>query len=175
MGFLPSPPSRTRCSHRDIDIHGQFIAMKQLYVISEPNVQEIQDGKQCFCATVCIDHSGGELTTRVGNRIYEGCRAGRLKVPGFPNYAPIISAMKEGSSASPTKSFRVSCQQGERLVVLEALAKRWVESDLTKERAEETIANHNATYNADGEYCVAERTVNFTFYFIYNIFILDIL
>ena len=119
--------------------------------------QEIQDGKSCYCSTVCVDSSGAEMQDRLANKIYEGCRAGRMKLPGFPDFQPLLAAMKEGTNASSTKSFRVSCQQHDRLVILESLARKWVDSEVTRDRAEKVISEHNTAFNPDGEYWASER------------------
>ena len=74
--------------------------------------------------------------------------------------------MQQGGSVARSKSYRVSCQQGDRLVVLEALAKRWVQNPLTKERAEQAMSEHNSAYNQNGEYWAVERTVSFDIVFI---------
>lgn len=126
--------------------------------IHDSNEQELQDQHQCYCASICVDHSGSELTTRLGNKVFEACRSDRMRIPGFPDYSPIVAALKSSTTTSREKSFRVSAQLHDRLIILEALAKRWVENDLTRERAEAMIGEHNTLYNPDGLYWAQERS-----------------
>ena len=96
--------------------------------------------------------------TRVANRVHDHCRSNVLSLPGFPDFNPIVQALKANHVPDRQKSFRVSVQQHDRLVILQSLAQKWIESDSTKERALEVISEHNAEYNPDGKYWLEERT-----------------
>jgi hypothetical protein len=96
--------------------------------------------------------------TRVANRVHEHCRSNVLSLPGFPDFNPIVQSLKATHVPERQKSFRVSVQQHDRLVILQSLAQKWIESDATKERALEVISNHNTEYNPDGKYWLEERT-----------------
>ena len=119
-----------------------------------PNLgeQEIIDGKEMHCATLALDQSGADLQTRVGNRVYEWCRAGKLQLTGFPEFGPIIDSLRDGAKPAQTKAYNVCTQQANKLVVLESLASKWIENESTKERANAAIESHNATYNPDGDF-----------------------
>ena len=121
--------------------------------------QEIRDAKQCMCAAITLDNSGLELNNRVANAIYESCRTGQLDVPSFPNFQPLISALKSGQTCDRTKSFRVSAQRHDQLLILESLAKKWTQHEATAEDAKAIIEAHNEEYNNSGEYWIPERTV----------------
>ena len=56
--------------------------------------QDIAAGKAAVCGTLCLDHSGSEMLQRIGNRIYERCRAGTLTLPGFPEFSPVVNALR---------------------------------------------------------------------------------
>ena len=92
------------------------------------------------------------------NRVYELGRSNALSLPGFPNFEPIISALKSGPDNNRSKSFRVSTQQFDKLVILESLAKKWADNEQTRERALAAIEEHNLEYNNDGVYWLEERT-----------------
>ena len=98
------------------------------------------------------------MLTRLGNKVYELARSGVLSLPGFPQFEPILNALKTGFAGDRNKSFRVSTQQHDKLIVLEALARKWVEHEQTKERAIQAIEDHNAEYNPAGLYWMEERT-----------------
>lgn len=98
------------------------------------------------------------MMARVANKIYDSCRTNQLSLPGFPDFAPIVQALKSQSGVDREKAFRVSCQQMDKLVVLELFAKKWLETESTKERALEIIRLHNEEYNVDGQYWKEERT-----------------
>lgn len=80
-----------------------------------------------------------------------------MSLPGFPNFEPIISGLKSNQPVDRQKSFRVSVQQMDRLVILQSLAQKWVDTESTRERALEIIADHNNQFNADGSYWMEER------------------
>ncbi|CAK8998217.1 unnamed protein product [Durusdinium trenchii] len=119
-------------------------------------LEEIREGNVATCATLTLDHSGVELNHRVANAVYEDARAGRLTVPSFPSFQPLLSALKSGQMSEKTKSFRVSAQRLDKLLVLEALAKKWLDNELTSDKAKALIDEHNKEFNAHGDYWIAE-------------------
>ena len=119
-------------------------------------VQEIRDQKPCICATVALDHSGVDLNNKVANAIYEDCRKGQLTIPHFPNFDPLIQALKSGGATDRTKSFRVSAQRHNHLLLLETCAGKWVRNEATADRAKEIIQEHNVEYNPTGDYWISE-------------------
>lgn len=112
-------------------------------------------------ATITLDNTGGDIQGRVSNQLYEWCRSGKMRLPNFPEFGPIVQAIKEGANPSSTKSYRVCTQQADRLLLLESLASKWIENEHTKERAEEEISNHNKRFNVNGDFWFADvsRTV----------------
>ena len=118
--------------------------------------QEVGNGKSMVCGAICLDQSGA--LTRVSNKIYTMCRAGTLSLPGFPDFGPIIQALKKENVVHREKSYRVSCQLQDRLLVLQVYAQKWLDTESTRDRAMEVIKQHNEVYNGDGEYWYEERT-----------------
>ncbi|CAL1136071.1 unnamed protein product [Cladocopium goreaui] len=110
-------------------------------------VEDISAGKSTVCGTLCLDHSGSDMMQRIGNVIYERCRASTLTLPGFPDFGPTIAALRNSSVQERTKSYRVSAQQHDTLMVLEVYAKKWLSTESTKERAQEVIQSHNSEFN----------------------------
>lgn len=121
--------------------------------------EEIRDGKTAVCATLNMDHSGLDQNNMIANRIYEDCRGGRLSIPSFPNFQPLVSALKAGQNSDRTTSYRVSSQRHDQLLVLETYAKKWTESEFTAERAKAVIQEHNSEFNNSGDYWIPERTI----------------
>ena len=114
-----------------------------------------------MCATVTLDNSGTELNNRVANSVYEYARAGHLDVPSFPNFQPLVAALKQGQQCDRTKSFRVSAQRHDQLLVLESFAKKWADHEATAEETKAVIEHHNSEYNNSGDYWIPERTLPF--------------
>ena len=106
-----------------------------------------------------LDKPGLELGARLANKIYESCRAGRLEIPNFPNFDPTIEALKNRNSQQESQDFKVCKQQGNRLIILESFASKFLESDQTADRAKSVIDGHNEQYNQDGEFVLGERIV----------------
>lgn len=131
--------------------------INQSMVLGKIN-QEVGAGKTMVCGAICLDHSGKDMMTRVSNKIYESCRAGTLSLPGFPDFSPIIQSLKKQSVVEREKSFRVSCQLQDRLLVLQVYAQKWLDTESTRDRAMEVIKQHNEVYNGDGEFWYEDRT-----------------
>lgn len=111
-----------------------------------------------ICATMSLDNSGSDLLTRLSNKVYEAARAGTMTLQGFPDFAPTIAALKEGSSGPPPPTYKVCQQQHDRLLILESMAGKWVSVEMLKDRAMEVIEQHNGTYNPNGSMWVEDRT-----------------
>lgn len=120
--------------------------------------QEFSEGKNMLCGTICLDHSGSPILSRISQSVYEGCRQAKIQLSGFPDFQPLLAALKAGSTPQRSKVYRVTAENAGRLVVLESFAKRWMESDATKDRAEHEIQLHNENYNADGEWWYSDGT-----------------
>ena len=106
-----------------------------------------------------MDCSGQELLNRIANTVYEDCRANRLVLPGFPDFQPAIAALKNGINTDRSKSYRVSTQVHDKLVVLQSYAQRWLDGETTKEQAQKAIEDHNDEFNPNGDFVMAERTL----------------
>jgi len=106
-----------------------------------------------------MDNSGQELLNRISNTVYEECRANRIVLPGFPDFQPAINALKNGISTDRNKCYRVSTQVHDTLVVLQSYAQRWLDCESTKEQAQRAIEQHNAEFNPNGDFLLAERTL----------------
>lgn len=103
--------------------------------------------------------AGHELMQRLSNRVYEACRQNTMSLPHFPDFTPLVGALQERPAPLSNKTYRVCIPQADALLVLESLAAKWLESDLTKQRAEGLISAHNSTYNTSGQYwCSDLRT-----------------
>lgn len=120
-------------------------------------LQDVIEGNSTCCGTLCVDHTGSDLASRVANKVYNGSRDGKLRLSGFPDYAPLLQALKTGGASKREKSFRVTIQQQDHLLVLESFAQKWLADESTKERALEIIDQHNQEYNKDGGYWASDR------------------
>ncbi|CAK9099407.1 Uncharacterized protein SCF082_LOCUS46557 [Durusdinium trenchii] len=101
-----------------------------------------------------IQEQKQDLLNRLSNAVYEQARAGDLQVT-FPSFDPILSALKSGSTANAARSYRVTCQRHDQLLVLESFAKRWLDDPQFDERAREVIKLHNEEYNASEDFMMA--------------------
>lgn len=104
-----------------------------------------------------MDSSGSDIVTLVGNKLYEACRAGRLQINNFPQFDPILNALKAGYSTNKEESFRVSVQKADSLLILESMARKWMDNEHTSERCKEIVENHNEEYNSTQEFWLAEN------------------
>jgi len=112
-----------------------------------------------ICATLVLDNSGTELISRISNKVYSMCRSGDLQLASFPDFEPTMSALRDGSSAAPTRNYKVCLQHHDRLLVLESFAEKWTTTALTSERAEQVIELHNTKYNPNGDYWLCDKSL----------------
>ena len=122
------------------------------------NLQEHSDGRHIACASIALDSSGQDLMNRISNRTYEQCRAGKLVLPSFPDFAPHIAALKDEKGFEQNKTYRVTCQVHDKLLVLDSLARKWLEDEGTCEEAKKMVKAHNDEYNPDGN-LMTDRSV----------------
>lgn len=116
-------------------------------------------GKSAVCGTICLDNSGAHLLTRISNVVYERARTGDIHLPGFPQYEPIIQALKAGANTERSTSFRVTVQRHDTLCVLEAYARKWLDDPAFHDRAQDMIKSHNKDFGGgdDADFMVSDR------------------
>jgi|Cyp1metagenome_2_1107374.scaffolds.fasta_scaffold35343_9 hypothetical protein len=118
---------------------------------SNKPTEEHSDGRPIACGTIAIDNSGQELLNRIANTTYERCRNGSLTLPAFPNFEPHIQALKNHAPVAENKTYKVTSQVHDRLVILEALASKWLGEESTSDEAKAMIDAHNKEYNPTGD------------------------
>lgn len=99
-----------------------------------------------------------DLSNRIGNDIYHAARSGSIKLTGFPDFAPVLSALKTVADTQVEKSYKVCAPIGSNLAVLQVYAQKWLDDDLTSERANQIITEHNEKFNPSGEFVQPEGT-----------------
>ena len=128
--------------YKDIDLH------------RTPSVpcQERSEGHRTMCATVVLDRSSQSLQSRVANKLYESCRAGHVEVCGFPQFTHLVSALQNIQTEESQVPYQVCVRRHDRLLVLSALASKFLECEDLKEDAQSLIEQHNSKYNPDGDW-----------------------
>ena len=96
-----------------------------------------------------LGNSGSELANRISNRIYELCRTRAMDLPSFPNFDPLVEALREGGAVTSTATYKVCVQQ--------SMAGKWMQTDCVKDQAESMIKQHNEKYNPNAELWVEDR------------------
>lgn len=125
---------------------------KQHVVVSVACSQETTSGNRTLCASCILDRAPDVLRQRVANRIYEDARQGALQIGGFPDYSPLVHALQNVVAQPSSDSYQVTVKKHDRLVILKALAEKWLESDEFGLTARKLIEEHNQYYNTDGEW-----------------------
>lgn len=122
--------------------------------------KEIAEGNRLTCGSMVVDAQPDSLMNRLANQVYNSCRSHALAIPNFPNFDPIVEALKQGNDDSTQqKPFNVCRAVGNSLVVLQSYAQKFLDCDQTQARANEVIENHNKQFNIDGIFVAPERTV----------------
>ena len=94
----------------------------------------------------------GSLQQRIANAVYESCRSGNQVLSNFPDYEPVVRALRDNQSVGNEQTYKVCVARGDRLLVLQSLARRWTEYEGSKDEAHGLIEQHNAHFNVDGDF-----------------------
>ena len=134
-----------------------------------------------MCSSVVLEGSHDALQQRVATEIYESCRSQRLQLHNFPNYSPVVQALKEPHGCDVAEAaYKVCVVKANKLVILKSFAQRWLDFETTTEAAAGMIKDHNASFNKDGDYldddtrpmtlgrpqCWHRRLMTDSFYFV---------
>ena len=104
-------------------------------------------GQHILCATVVLDQPTESTEHRVGSALYEACRSNKIELPNFPQYAPLVDALKGcGGSDNDAPQLKVTIVRNQKLLILQSLARKWLEYESTQEMASDVIAKHNAAF-----------------------------
>ena len=99
-----------------------------------------------------LDKGAESLQQRVANKLYESSRAGSVEVANFPEYKNLLSALQHVQPSENQSSYQVTVQRHDKLLVLSALASKFLGSDDFKDEATELIQKHNESFNQDGDF-----------------------
>ena len=88
----------------------------------------------------------------MANKLYESSRAGIVEVANFPEYKHLVSALSNIQVEDSQGSYQVTVKKHDRLLVLSAMASKFLECDDFKDEARELIEAHNQTFNVDGDF-----------------------
>ena len=117
-------------------------------------LQEISGGRKVFSGNVVLGASPEPVVNRIANEVYSSARAGKLDVPGFPDFGPTVTALTSSQQRQPSRSdYKVCLHKGDKLMLLESSSK-WLSLDQTKDRAQSLFDSHNQKYNPGGEFWV---------------------
>lgn len=75
-----------------------------------------------------------------------------MQLSSFPSFEPLVNALKQGNATQESKHYRVSVQRHDQLLVLDTYARKWLDDSNFADQANEVIKNHNAEYNASGDF-----------------------
>lgn len=114
--------------------------------------QERAAGHRVLCASVVLDRPPESLQQRVANKLYEACRAGTLDIGSFPDYKPLLSALQSTQVEDNSGTYHVTVKRHDKLIILSALANKFLESDEFGEDCRKHIEEHNEYFNKGGEY-----------------------
>lgn len=114
--------------------------------------QERSDGRRVLCGTVVLDRPQDTLQQRVANKLYESARQGTIEIENFPDYNPLVSAIQNVSTVESEVSYQVTLKRHDKLLILSALANKFLESDEFGQECRSMIDEHNKYFNPDGEF-----------------------
>lgn len=103
-----------------------------------------------------LDKQSTQLIQRLGNKVYDACGSNQLQIVGFPQFDNVIKAIQNIEPNDSGKQYEVTVKKHDRLVVLQSLASKWLETEF-KEATIEEIESHNQRFNDGGEYWHGEE------------------
>lgn len=115
-------------------------------------LEEVSSGNRVMCGSVMLNGDPGTLQHRVANALYDSCRSGSGVCPNFPNFDPVIGALRESPVVDSNVNYKVCVAKQSKLLVLQSLARRWTEYEASKEEAVKLIQEHNKHFNPDGDF-----------------------
>jgi len=104
--------------------------------------------KPCFAAAIAHDPSTGAAgSDTMGNMIFDMAKKGQLKLPGFPDFNPVVRELASEPAVPDNSVFKVThhLASGE-LVVLRAHMK-WLNMPACSEKMRDVLKAHNGEFN----------------------------
>eukprot|EP00438_Fugacium_kawagutii_P004188 Skav215920 [mRNA] locus=scaffold226:186014:196681:+ [translate_table: standard] len=126
-------------------------AKRRTKLVGQLEDSETTDGRRVLCGSVVLDKPADDLMQRVANRIYEDARGGHLTLTGFPDYQPVVQALRNTEPTDSGKEYQVTLKRHDRLLILKTLAEKWLDSEY-KDEATIAIEEHNKKFNPDAEF-----------------------
>ncbi|CAK9085679.1 unnamed protein product, partial [Durusdinium trenchii] len=81
-----------------------------------------------------------------------GSSGGSLKLSGFPDFTGLVEAIQKGQASQVPKAYNVCVMKGESLRILKSLAQKFLDHELTHDKALGVIEDHNKKHNCDSDY-----------------------
>lgn len=119
------------------------------------------DGHRVMCGSIVLNNSPDRMQHRIADSVYNNCREGKMSLPSFPDFTPVLGALRDNVPGGSTVEYKVCVARGSNLVVLQSYARKWMEYEGSKDQCKELIEQHNATFNKDGDFVEDdERTLS---------------
>ena len=117
----------------------------------------LSSGLRFACSTAC--HSPHETTycaSAIGEKSYSMCRAGQLKLPGFPEFETIVTDLKSNNANVPMPEFQVLVPVPNGVAIKQNLVDYWLGCEIFQTQMADILKEHNEKYNPHGHKRPAE-------------------
>lgn len=78
------------------------------------------------------------------------CRAGSLKIPGFPQFETVVSDLKKNNAELPVPEYEVRVAVPNGCAIKQNLVDYWLASEHYQAEMAEVLKDHNAKWNPHG-------------------------
>lgn len=103
------------------------------------------------CSTACHNLTETKYcVSAIGEKAYSMCRAGQLKLPGFPDFESAVSDFKKTNEDLPSPDYQVCCPVPNGIAIKQNLVEYWMGSEMFQLQMEELCKDHNEKYNKHG-------------------------
>jgi hypothetical protein len=138
-------------THRDgvvlVDLHGYdgFPAMAAL--------ERAMRGNKAFACTICHEPEAAIcVADRIGQTVYGAAKEGKLSVPGFPDFAPVVKELQDVRTPTTTATTYQVCNPmvDGTLRILDMHLDLWCEHAVFGDAMTEVLQKHNEEFNPTG-------------------------
>lgn len=110
-----------------------------------------QQGRKIGCSTAChSQHETSYCVSAIGEKAYSMCRAGSLKLPGFPEFEQVINDLKKNNTDLAPPDFQVCVPVPNGVAIKQNLIDYWSGQELFQVEMLDLLKKHNEKYNPHG-------------------------
>lgn len=65
------------------------------------------DGHRVMCGSIVLNNSPDRMQHRIADSVYNNCREGKMSLPSFPDFTPVLGALRDNVPGGSTVEYKV--------------------------------------------------------------------